>query len=329
MIKVVDEVYNRDDWNKHAVHPMQSWEWGEARKQMGIEVIRVEETGPQHNVFQLTIHAIPYTPYKIGYLPRSVFPSKQVIDFLYNYGRKNNIVSIKLEPNDKGEKREIQKQVQDDKRLMVSPTPLFPKWTQTIDLTKSEEDIFKSLKSKTRYNVRLAQKKGVTVKEMTNKEGFEIFIKLYFETTKRQHYFGHNKEYHDIIFSTLKDSIAHILIAYYDGKPMAAYELFVFGDVLYYPYGGSSIENKEVMAPNLIMWETIRFGKTHGATSFDLWGSLGPDYSKDHIWAGFTRFKEGYGAQFTEMIGSFDLVINPLLYKGLTLAQKVRERLMS
>ena len=68
------------------------------------------------------------------------------------------------------------------------------------------------------------------------------------------------------------------------------------------------------MAANLLMWEAIKLGKKLGAKQFDMWGSLPPNYDQNHSWAGFTRFKEGYGTKFVEMIGSYDLVINPLLY---------------
>ena len=86
--------------------------------------------------------------------------------------------------------------------------------------------------------------------------------------------------------------------------------------VLYYPYGASSTEHKEVMANNLMMWEAIKFGKKHRCTSFDLWGR---EEGK-----GFTKFKEGYNPQVVEFIGSWDLVINPLLYWPYRLAEKIR-----
>lgn len=327
MIKSIDGSFDQKLWNATAVHPMQSWEWGEARKQMRIEVLRIGEYQKNNlkNVFQVTFHKVPFTSFKIGYLPRSVFPTKEVLDFLHDYGKKHNVVYIKLEPNEK----KNSSFVIPHSSLRKSPAPLFPKWTQIIDLTKSEEELLKNMKPKTRYNVKLAQKKGVAIKEITNEEGFEIFIKLYFETTKRQKYFGHSYEYHRTIFETLKNKVAHILIAYYQKKPVAAYELFLFHNTLYYPYGGSSEEFREVMGTNLLMWEAMRFGKKHGAKIFDLWGSLPPDYDRDGMWAGFTRFKEGYGSTFQEMIGSFDLVLNSPLYYILTAAQKIREKLMS
>ncbi|MBI4226360.1 peptidoglycan bridge formation glycyltransferase FemA/FemB family protein, partial [Candidatus Roizmanbacteria bacterium] len=214
--------------------------------------------------------------------------------------------------------------LRNDKRLVKSPHPLFPSWTQIIDLTKSEEELLKSMHHKTRYNIRLAQKKGVVVKEIANDEAFEIFSKLYFETCKRQKYFGHSLSYHKTVWENLKKEIAYILIAFYKDTPLAAYELFFFHDTMYYPYGGTSLEFRNLMASNLLLWEAIRLGRKISAKKFDVWGSLSADYENGHPWAGFTRFKQGYGGKFTQLIGSFDLVINPVEYKIYNALSKLR-----
>ena len=242
MIKIITNDYVISDYNKQAQHPLQTWEWGEARKKMGIEVLRIFDN---KNVFQLTFHKIPKTNYKVGYLPRSVFPAKDVLDFLYDYGKKNKVIFIKIEPYE--EKLKVKSQ-----KLVESKHPLFPNWTQVLDLTKEENELLKNMHSKTRYNIHLAEKKGVVVKEMSDEKGFEIFSKLYFETCKRQKYFGHIPKYHKIVWNSLKKNIAHILIAFYNDVPLAAYELFYFKNILYYPYGGTSQEFRNLMASNLL-----------------------------------------------------------------------------
>lgn len=292
-------------------HPLQSKAWEEARKKMGIETLRVSDG---KNAFQLTFHKIPYSNYKIGYLPRSAMPSKKILNELYDYEKKNRVIFIKIEPyvEKKSSNNETMKQWNN---LVKSPHPLFPNWTQVLDLNKTEDELLKSFHSKTRYNIRLAEKKGVVIKEMSDDRGFEIFSKLYFETCKRQKYFGHTPKYHKIIWESLKKNIAHILVAFYNDVPLAAYELFYLDGIIYYVYGGTSIQHRNLMASNLLMWEAIKLGKKLGAEKFDMWGSLGPNYDTTDPWSGFTRFKEGYGTKFTEFIGSYDLVINPSLYK--------------
>jgi lipid II:glycine glycyltransferase (peptidoglycan interpeptide bridge formation enzyme) len=328
-IKQIQPDFNKDLYNGTANHPLQSWEWGQARKEMGTQIVRIGEfKGDElQNVFLMTIHPIPKTPCKIGYIPRSVVPSEDVRHFLSTYGKEHNIIFIKFEPD---AKESAKSQILNPKsQTKLSPHPLFPNWTQVLDLTASEEDLLKNMKSKTRYNIRLAARKGVTVTEESNEKGFEVFQQLYFETCARQKYYGHNKEYHQIVWNALKDNIAHILVAWYEKKPLAAYELFLFNNTLYYPYGGSSEQHKNLMAANLIMWEAIRFGKKHGAESFDMWGSTGPEYDSNDPHSGFTRFKEGYGTEFVEMIGSYDLVLNPVLYKLYGAIYSIRNWMMT
>jgi len=296
-------------------HLLQSVFWGEARKKMGIETLRIVYG---KNAFQLTFHKIPFTNYKIGYLPRSAMPSKKVLNELYDYGKKNQVIFIKIEPYE--EKSKVK-----SKKLTESKHPLFPKWTQILDLSRSEEELLKSFHHKTRYNIRLAEKKGVVVKEESNDNGFETFARLYFETTKRQKYFGHDYHYHKIIWDNLKGKISHILVAYYNNIPLAAYELFYLDGIIYYVYGGTSEQYRNLMASNLLMWEAIKLGKRLGAKKFDMWGSLPPNYDPIHPWSGFTRFKQGYGTKFVKMAGSYDLMINPLLYKLYNLIYFLRE----
>ncbi len=316
-VKLIENDFDQEKYNQLVTHPLQSWEWGEARKKMGIEVLRISDG---KNVYQLTFHKIPSTNFKIGYLPRSVFPTKEVLNFLTEYGKKHNVVFIKIEPYQQSNNTTIQQ----SNNLIKSTHPLFPKWTIMLDLTKTEDELLNQMKPKTRYNIKLAQKKGVVVREMSDDKGYEIFSRLYFDTCRRQKYFGHTEKYHRIIWDSLKNGVAHVLIAFYNDTPLAAYELFYFNKTFYYPYGGTSLEYRNLMGANLLMWEAIKLGKKLGADKFDMWGSLPPGYNENHSWAGFTRFKEGYGGQFTQMAGSYDLVINPLAYRVYNFAYQLR-----
>jgi len=116
----------------------------------------------------------------------------------------------------------------------------------------------------------------------------------------------------------------HLLKAIYEGKTLTTWVLFELNDVLYYPYGASSNQNKEVMASNLMMWETIKLGKKHGCKMFDMWGSMGPEPDRSDPWYGFHRFKQGYGGELTEFVGTYDLVVNRTLYKIYILVDKLR-----
>lgn len=324
MIKVIPDNFDIDTYNSVAHHPLQSWQWGEARKVMGIDVLRLAEFEGDilKDVYQLTFHKIPYTNFKIGYLPRSVTPSVDLQNYLFEYGKNHGLIFIKIEPNSNNFNPGA------DLKIVKSQHPLFPEWSILLDLTKTEEELMANMKPKTRYNIRLAQKKGVVVREESNENGFKIFSGLYFDTCKRQKYFGHTPQYHRIVWDALKNNIAHILIAYSEDLPLASYELFLFNNRFYYPYGGTAIKDRHLMAANLIMWESISLGKRLGATEFDMWGSLPPNYVESHPWSGFTKFKEGYGGKFIQFAGSFDLIVNPVIYSFYNRIYSVRQKLL-
>lgn len=326
MIQIIEDNFDQNLFNRTATNPVQSWQWGESKKKLGIGVLKIGEfeENTLKRVFQITFHKIPHTSYTIGYLPRSTFPSKEVMIFLRAEATKRKAIFIKIEPY---VRKDVNKNYQTP-YLVKSSHPLFPSWTQMLDISRTEEDLMKNLKSKTRYNIRLAQKKGVTVREVFTDEGFDVFSKLYFETTKRQDYHGHDELYHKIVWNYMKKGIAHIVVAYYENVPLAAYELFLFNDVLYYPYGGTSELHRNLMASNLLMWETILLGKKWGAKTYDMWGSLPPDYDGNDPWSGFTRFKEGYGTEFVELVGSYDLIINKPLNKLYGIANRIRMKLL-
>jgi lipid II:glycine glycyltransferase (peptidoglycan interpeptide bridge formation enzyme) len=109
---------------------------------------------------------------------------------------------------------------------------------------------------------------------------------------------------------------------------LSAWIVFVYGDTVYYPYGSSSRNRREVMAPTLLLWEIARWAKNKGIKKFDLWGALGPpsaDGPDEHDpWYGFHRFKQGFNPNLVEFIGSYDLVINKPLYFLYTVADAVR-----
>ena len=312
---------HKDQYNKLVTHVIQSWEWGDFREQLGTTVLRygIFNDSKLEVAFQLTLHPIPFTKQFVGYLPKGPLPNKQLAQALKIIGKEYNCAFIKLEPH-----------IPSDAPMysvypsfLPSPKPLFTKYNFVLNLTPTEEELLKNMHSKTRYNIRLAQKRGVTVKEYTNEKGFKEFLKLHFETTERQNFHSHNDSYHKKAWETLqKAGIARVLIAYYKKKPLSAWMLYAFKDKLYYPYGGSSVEYKEVMANNLIAWEAIKIGKKLGLKEFDMWGALGPNADPKDPWQGFHRFKQGYGGKLVEYLGTYDLVFDDTLYWSFNLIDR-------
>jgi len=330
----------KKQFNQLATHPLQSWEWGEFREKTGKKVIRLGVFDPSTNsgrdklkaVYQLTVHPIPGTNFTILYFPRGPMPDKTMLNALVKLGRQEKAILIKMEP-DVGSATEENLQLAAHKEIhdflikngCRKGRPFFFEYTFQIDLTKSEKELLAAMHSKTRYNIRLSQRHGVEVVEDNSDKAFEIYLKLMMETTKRQRFYAHTPEYHQKMWQTLNPAgITHLLLTKHKGKVLAAYIFFTFNNILYYPYGGSSREHKEVMPTYAMMWEAIKFGKKQGCKIFDLWGCLGPRPNPRDPWYGFHRFKAGFGGKLIEFIGTYDLVINPHLYPFYNLANEIR-----
>lgn len=306
----------KEKYNRVVNHPLQSWPWGEFRQKTDVKVIRLGEFQKENlfRAYQLTLHSLPHTSYTIGYLPKGPRPDERMIKALKEIGKEHNCLFIKMEPNIIKKSPKIL--VSQYPNIFPSPRPLFSKYTFQIDLTQSEEELLQNMKSKTRYNLRLAQRKGVMVTEDNSDQAFETYLKLLKETTQRQGFYAHDEDYHRKMWKSLKPAgLAHLLKAEYQSEVLVIWILFRWHDTLYYPYGASSTKYRELMASNLIMWEAIRFGKKLGCYIFDLWGCLGPNPNPKDPWYGFHRFKQGYGPKLVEFIGSYDLVLDPRLYK--------------
>lgn len=310
-LRILEES-SREEYNRLATHVIQSWEWGEFRKSLGIPLKRygLFKNNRLNKAFQISFHKIPLLKHNVGYLPKGPFPDSELAEALAKISRENDCVFIKTEPDI--ETGVLEKP---DKHFKKSLKPLFTKYNFVLDLTPSEEDLLKNMHQKTRYNIKVAVKKGVKVEIADSKDALKDYLKLYFDTTKRQGYFGHNENYHTKVFETFsKTNQVKFAIAYLGKVPLVAWMLLIFKDTLYYPYGGSSYLHRDAMASNLVAWEAIKLGKKLGLKKFDMWGALGPNADPKDSWYGFHKFKMGYGGRLAEYIGSFDLVTNSPIY---------------
>jgi lipid II:glycine glycyltransferase (peptidoglycan interpeptide bridge formation enzyme) len=326
----------KDIYNSIVHHPLQTWEWGEFRKTTGLKVERIGffDQGQLKKALQLTFHPIPLINKQVGYFPKGEVPDEEQISVLKQLAKKNNALFIKIEPNifqsaaaDKTKFKNLDNFL--EKNDALPGRPLFTKYSFVLDLTQSEEKIFANLASKTRYNTKLAAKKGVQIFENSSKEGLEQHLTLLKETTNRQNFYAHTPDYFRKMWQSLgKSNMMKVFNAVYENKIIASWIIFIFDKVIYYPYGASSNSHREVMASNLLMWEMIRYGKKQNCTKFDMWGSLGPNPDKESPFYGFHRFKKGYGGELVEFIGSYDVIMNHPTYKLFRLAENLRWKIL-
>lgn len=185
--------------------------------------------------------------------------------------------------------------------------------TLLLDLTRSEEELLAAMKPKTRYNLRLAMRRGVTVRQGTVAE-LEIFYRLYAETARRDGFPIRPPDYyHDAWGSFLKAGHALVLLAEVEGEVVAGLLLFLLGPTAWYMYGASADRHRERMPNYLLQWEAIRRARALGCTLYDLWGAPDTLAESDPMW-GVMRFKLGLGGQLARGLGAWDFPVSRVGY---------------
>jgi len=320
---------DQDIWNLSVKHPLQSWSWGEFREKTDVVIERIGLYKKNDLVaaWQISFHKIPHSDFTIGYFPKGPIPDNLMVKTLIDYGHKHNAIFIQFEPNII---KNNQQPTINNQQLIPSNHPLFTKYNFILDLTKSEDELLKNMHPKTRYNIKVAQKHDVIIREDNSDRALETYLNLSQKTTKRQKFFAHNENYHRLMWETMyKNNIARLFTAEYKKEILAAWIIFLFNSTVYYPYGSSSRMHREVMAPNLLLWEIARWAKKQGCNNFDLWGALGPNPDPKDPWYGFHRFKAGYNPELVEYIGSYDLIIKPTIYRLYKFADFFRWKILN
>jgi lipid II:glycine glycyltransferase (peptidoglycan interpeptide bridge formation enzyme) len=196
--------------------------------------------------------------------------------------------------------------------------------TLLIDLDTSEEELLARMKQKTRYNIRLAERKGVALRVGTSRD-FDMLYKLYAETSVRDGFVIRDEEYYKTVWETfmpdahtsvsnLQSPFAEPLIAEVKDEPVAAIFVFYFAGRAYYVYGMSRDIHREKMPTILLQWEAMKHAKARGCNVYDLWGAPDVFDESDSMWGVF-RFKEGLGGQVVRTLGAWDFAPNPFWYK--------------
>jgi peptidoglycan pentaglycine glycine transferase (the first glycine) len=188
--------------------------------------------------------------------------------------------------------------------------------TVLIDLTPSEEELLARMKQKTRYNIRLAEKKGVNLRVGTSND-LTVLYKMYAETSVRDGFVIREEGYYQMVWNLFMNSSepsCEPLIAEIEGEPVAAIFVFYFAGRAYYVYGMSRDIHREKMPTYLLQWEAMKRAKSKGFKVYDLWGAPEIFNESDSMW-GVYRFKEGLGGKVVRTLGAWDFAPNPFWYK--------------
>ena len=332
-MEIRDDI-DRVKWNEfissHSASPiLQSWEWGEVKAASGWEPIRiaVTEGGQIRAAIQILKRSFLF------YAPRGPvldIKDEKTLDLLLSevrkLAKKHKAVALKIDPE--VEENDPAVQILKKRGFIPQKKQVQPRATFYLDLTRPLDDLLASFEEKTRYNIRLAAKKGVKV---IRDQGAEIFYDIYRETARRDNFLIHPRSYYQKIMEIMgPQQMARVFVAYLADEPIAAVLVFCFGNRVWYMYGSSKSERREVMPNHALHWEVIKWAKEKGYKLYDLWG-IPADPKPGHPLWGVYRFKKGFKGRQVNLVGACDLVYDPLFYnlfnKGLVWWQNLRSLL--
>jgi lipid II:glycine glycyltransferase (peptidoglycan interpeptide bridge formation enzyme) len=316
-------------------HILQTSPWGALKSQFGWTVERVclADQGRIEAGAQVLYRRIPAGLGCLAYVPRGPLVAwedpGQVSALLLRIrqaARDRGAVALMIEPQ-LPDGPEYRRQMQ-DLGFQPAPVTIQPPRTVIVDLSPDEEQILKAMKSKTRYNVRLAGRRGVTVQEATSSD-LPAFNGLMRVTGSRDEFAVHAPEYYEAAFRLfVPRGWARLLLAEVAGDVVAGIMVFAVPPTAWYLYGASADTHRQKMPTYLLQWHAIRWAKSLGCTSYDLWGV--PDEDEETLEAEFTRrsddlwgvyrFKRGFGGRLVRTVGCWDLVYAPLRYRLYTSA---------
>lgn len=305
-------------------HIMQSVLWEKFKTLYGTPTVRAGGV-------LYTKHKVPFTSYYYGYCPK-VDPFTINFEELKNSLNENSCIALQFDvPNViKGSVEEKNALEIFNSQCEKSPRSEFAEGNLLLDLTASDEDLLKNMQYKQRYNLNYAERKGVTVRKYNNPEDFDAFFSLYKETGDRQKFYFRPKNYLYQVWSVFREAgNAELLLAEYDGIPLAGWMLLYTDNVLYYPYGGSTERMKSLQANALLGWEAIKFGKSIKCELFDMWGAAKDPCDKNDPYYGFTQFKSKYGAKHVVYIDSYVLIMKEPIYRMFYTANNFRWKVLN
>ena len=329
-----DKVRYKEFLEKHdRCNFQQSLEWGDVKVSWKKEVVLSEdENGNIVGSICVWIRKIPIFG-NLMYSARGPVCDihdekvlKDLTDGLNELAKKYKAFVLRCEPDilkTDTEYREIVKslgyKIKDDSKDFKDE--IQPRFVFRLNIKdKTEDEVFEAFHSKTRYNVRLAIKKGVEIKEGT-REDLKDFHKIMVETGERDDFIIRPLSYFEKMYDCLGKEHMKLLMAYHEGTPIAGIIPIMYGNKVWYLYGASSNKNRNLMPNYLLQWTMIKEAIARKADMYDFRGVSGV-VDETHPQYGLYRFKKGFNAEFTEFIGEVYIEYKPLWNKLYKFAEK-------
>ena len=301
-------------------HILQSYEWGEFKRRLNWRPVRLalEQDGQVAGLGQFLVYDTPLVPGTLMYCakgPWLPWEDEEAVRAFFGgvlaAAERQGAHTVKIEP----EVREQQTWVRDlllEMGFQRFRWDLNFKTTMIVDLSPSEEDLLANMKGKTRYNIRLATKRGVRVVEDNSLEARERFWGMFEQTADRNGFvIRRPRDYNFAAWGTMYDAgRAHLFFAEHEGDRLAAMLIYAFGHKYWYMLGASTNEKRNLMSSHLLQWEVMRWAKRHGITRYDMVAVPSPDeLDESNSLYGVYRFKVGFGGEVEDFLGCLDLPV--------------------
>jgi len=298
---------------------LQSDEWGKVKEGFGWEPVKLL-LGGGYPVLMLK-RKLPLIKKSFFYVPRGPLidldsPSEvgRFVKAVKEEAKRHGALFLRMDP-EVLEDNDIALNILKAEGFIKAKKEVQPRSTFILDISRDLQDIKAGFESKFRYNIHVAEKHGITVRQGTDEAFVEDFYKIYKETCSRQNFIIHPISYYKKIRSLIIDKgMGRVFTAYHEQVPVASVIIFNFGKRIWYMYGASLSSHRNMMPNNLLHWEVIKWAKDRGFKEYDLWGIPSNPKEGHPLW-GVYRFKKGFNAKLYKFIGSYDLPFNRSLYR--------------
>ncbi|MEJ5199037.1 MAG: peptidoglycan bridge formation glycyltransferase FemA/FemB family protein [Anaerolineae bacterium] len=313
-------------------HILQSWAWGALKAQTGWRAIRLlwrDHDGAPRAAATLLVRRLAATlPVAVAYVPKGPLLDwsddaliEAVLGRLEAEARRRSAIFVKIDPDVRADAPAAAAVTAALRRRGWRPSAEQIQYRNTLitDLTPDEDALLAAMKPKWRYNIRLAERRGVTVRS-GGMADLPAFYTMYAETGVRDGFLVRPYGYYRTIWEHfLAHGLGHLLLAEVENEPVAGLFLFRFGPTAWYFYGASTGRSRELMPNHALQWAALRWAKAAGCTRYDWWGAPDVLDESDPMW-GVYRFKQGFGGAFTSWIGAWDYPTTRLAYWGYAVA---------
>ena len=319
-------------------HFLQSPEWAKVKSGWKHEMIVIEGNGEIKGTMSILLKKVPILNKYIMYAPRGFVCNehdketlKKITEKAKEIAKKYRAFIFRLDPdipNTDEEFKSIAKELgyKMKENIKSINQVIQPKYVFRLDLSnKTEDELLASFNQKTRYNIRLSIKKGVTTRVGTI-DDMKVFYDIMKETGSRDNFFIRPIEYFEKLYKTMGEKHARLIVAEHEGTPIAAVMPILYGNKVWYLYGGSSNKYRNLMPNYLLQFEMMKWGLENNCNIYDFRGVSGYKNENDPQY-GVYRFKKGFNPEFVEFVNELYIVFDPVMNFIFNVSEKIYKHL--